>query len=633
MRFWKSLVTASILLMALMTSYQLSAAPDEKQREELQRLKVDIRKTANYLKSGKVTESVALVKDIQKRLETLSSDDLEVQTAVEELADALSVHHGFLEIEGYTLKPLPTYRSNTTMPAMVGPSPTPTPAPAGLPANFPPANISFTRHVAPILIARCGNCHVTGARGQFSAASYEVLMSSQGSGVVVFPNDDLGSRLIEVIESGDMPRGGGSVRPPELAALKTWIKEGAKFDGPDPKARLNQLAPSAAPVAPVRLEVMDATGREKISFGRDLAGILANRCVGCHSGNNDGGNLSMDNFQRLIRGGDSGAPFVPGKPEESLVIRLFKAPAGDRMPRRGPPLTSEEIAMFETWISEGAKFDGDSAANSSMQRVNDYAKAIEATHTELAKLRQDSSKKKWDLGMPNIESANVETESFLAYGTMGEGALTEHLKTADKAATRVRSILKVPSGQPLVSGKMTLFFFGKRYDYAEFGSMVERREIPEMWSGHWWYDVTDAYAAAQVPSGDEYDMEVVLAQQIASAHVASLGKGSVPNWFAEGVGRVVASRVGNKDARVAKWNDDAMAAMASMTKPDDFINNRLSPEPNALVSYKFVDALMSRGNSFDKMLVEMRKGAKFDTAFRNAFGSTPTQLAQSLAGR
>lgn len=602
---------------------------------QLQALKLDIRKTSNFLKRGMIAESVELVRDIQSRMEKLgTAGDAEVTQELQGLAESLAVSHGLLELEGYTLKPL-TASAMASAPMMMANNPgvpgAPAPAPAPLPTTFPTANISFTKHVAPILIARCGNCHVTGSRGGFSANTFEALMKGPAAGTVIFPGDDIGSRLIETIETGDMPRGGGSVRPPELTALKTWIKEGAKYDGLDPKAPINQAGASANPAAMLELEVMAASGNEQVSFGLDVASVLANRCVNCHSGNNPPGGLGMDSFARFIRGGDSGAPFVPGKPEDSMIVRLIKATGNGRMPRNGPPLTGEQIAKIETWIREGGKFDGDSANDDTMLRTSQIALAKKATHDQLAAMRAESSQQMWDLGMPNVQSAKVDSENFLAYGTMGEATLQQHIAEADKAADKVRTILKIPSTGPLVKGKMTLYLFQKRYDYAEFGNMIERRDLPADWKGHYRYNVTDAYGSIQVPSDNEYDLTVLLGQIVASSHIASLGNGTVPDWFAEGAGRVVASRMSKNDPRVVAWDNQIESALGSMSKPDDFIMNRLSPDQASVVSYAFMKAIMGRGNSFDAMMNSLRSGKNFDEAFQSAFNMTPSQLAGAWA--
>ena len=629
-------LTAAVvcLVLGFLTSPSADAAPTPEQRQQIKTLKTDIVKTSNYLKRGMVNESVELIRSIQQRLEEFDgADDAEVANELKQLTQNLAVTHGLLELEGYTLKPLPGTVMSTDAGMMSAPNTPGTTPPAGepapLPMTFPAANISFTKHVAPILIARCGNCHVTGSRGQFSAASFEALMKGPPEGVVVFPGDEIGSRLIETIETGDMPRGGQQVRPPELAALKTWIKEGAKFDGTNPQAPISQPAgtPAANPAEMMRLEVVNATGNEKTSFSMDVAGVFASRCASCHTGQNPGGNFRMDNFTAMIRGGDSGAPFMPGKPGESMLVSLLKAGPGERMPRNGPPLTPEQIAKVEAWIQEGGKFDGNSPRNESMLRLNQVAVAKKATHEELAKLRADSSQQMWQLGMPDVKTAKVDNPTFLAYGTMGETVLKEYVDEADKAADKVRSLLKIPSGSPLVKGKLTLYFFQKRYDYAEFGNMIEQRELPGNWRGHYRFDVTDAYGAIQVPSEDEFELDVLLGQLIASSHTASLSNGTVPSWFAEGVGRVIASRMDKSDPRVMAWENSIGSSLALMGKPDDFVNSRLGPEPNAVVSYAFLKAAMARGNQFDALMMALRKGTPFDEAFQGAFRGTPSQVA------
>ncbi|MEX1042251.1 MAG: c-type cytochrome domain-containing protein [Pirellulaceae bacterium] len=611
----------------LVTTGIAHGAPTNEQKQEIQSLRTESRKATNLIKQGKITESVEVMRSVQERLEKLSQGGnvAEIAADLDQLVEAFSFSHGVLELEGYTLKPLSAAKAMGGMDAMAGPA-APGTGPVPLPTMFPAAQLSFTRHIAPILIARCGNCHVTGSRGGFSASNFAALMRGTQAGVVIFPGDDSGSRLIETIESGDMPRGGGQVSPAELTALKTWIKEGAAFDGSDPQTSISQGGGAATPAMP-RLEVTVATGNEKTSFGRDVAGIFQNRCVSCHNANNDGGNLSMESFTRFLRGGDSGAPIVPGKPAESMLVKLIKAEApGDRMPRNGPALSAEEIAKIESWIAEGAAFDGDNPG-SSMARTHTFTKALEASHDELLAMRETSSATKWELGLPNVESAKIESEHFLVYSISGEEAAKELGEQADKVADRVRGLLKAPANQPLIKGRMTFYFLRQRYDYAEFGNMVERREIPSDWRGHWWYDVTDAYAAVQIPTQADYDLDTLLAQQIAGAHVASIGDGRVPRWFSEGAARVIASRFNAKDVRVTQWNDSLSSSVASLEKADDFLRSRLSPEQNDVVSYGFMKAIMGRGNGFETTLGHLREGDRFESAFQKGFKYSPAEMA------
>lgn len=90
-------------------------------------------------------------------------------------------------------------------------------------------NISFTKEVAPIINAKCGRCHVASSRGRYNIKSYKALMDSDS---VTARKPDRSS-FIELIENGDMPKGGLKVTDDELETLRQWITEGAKFDGDD----------------------------------------------------------------------------------------------------------------------------------------------------------------------------------------------------------------------------------------------------------------------------------------------------------------------------------------------------------------------------------------------------------------
>ena len=126
------------------------------------------------------------------------------------------------------------------------------------------AVVSFKSEVAPILVAKCGNCHVNRNRGNFSAATFAALSNST---TIAFglPQD---SRLIEVIENGEMPKGGLKVEPNELELLKRWIQLGAKFDGDNPQQPITEFAANVPTcVGRDRPQPTKPTGKETVSFG------------------------------------------------------------------------------------------------------------------------------------------------------------------------------------------------------------------------------------------------------------------------------------------------------------------------------------------------------------------------------
>src|SRR5581483_10256943 len=74
--------------------------------------------------------------------------------------------------------------------------------------------------------------------------------------------------------------------------------------------------------------------------------------------------LKLTSGQDLRRGGDSGPVIVPGKPEESLLIKAVRYNDPDlKMPPTGK-LSSAQIAAFETWVRLGAAIPQEQANSS-----------------------------------------------------------------------------------------------------------------------------------------------------------------------------------------------------------------------------------------------------------------------------
>ena len=97
-----------------------------------------------------------------------------------------------------------------------------------------------------------------------------------------------------------------------------------------------------------------------VDFEKDILPILEDRCIDCHGPDKDKSSFRVDQRAILLVGGDSGLKsVVPGSPAESHLIELVKTDDEDeRMPPKGDPLTSEQIAMLEQWITEGAVVPG-----------------------------------------------------------------------------------------------------------------------------------------------------------------------------------------------------------------------------------------------------------------------------------
>ena len=578
------------------------------QRREAAALSQQIKEAGTLFTQGKFQESADVVKQVQTKLEELAKGaDPEMLRGLQQIQSRVVRAHALLELEGIELPPIVELKAGgDSAPGMPG------------------GGVSFTKQVAPMLVARCGNCHVNNSRGQFNMATYAQLMRGSNAGRVVFAGDAVGSRLVEVIETGDMPRGGGTLTAEELKALKDWITQGAKFDGADPMVNLTTFAPNAA-AANQPTTVAAATGKETVSFARDIAPILAANCNSCHVNPQQQarGGLNMSSFEQMLRGGDSGPVIAPRKPADSILLARIKGEGGEaRMPQGRPPLSDEVIAKIQTWIAEGATFDGNSPTQN-VVRVAALAKAQAATHEELSEDRVGLAGQNWQLGMPGIPSKTVSTTNFLLVGNTTEAALTEYGEIAEAIAPKVANLFGIPADKPLIKGRMTLYFFGQRYDYSEFGQMVEKRELPRDWRGHWRFDVVDAYGAIITPRENEYALDGVIAEQLAATYVASLS--DVPHWFADGSGRAAVIRLMPKDPRGTVWKGAVPAAMGSVKSADDFIKGKVAPEVTAMVGFGFVDALMKNSKGYRTLLDNLRSGKKFEEAFAMTYNATPTQ--------
>lgn len=91
-------------------------------------------------------------------------------------------------------------------------------------------------------------------------------------------------------------------------------------------------------------------------FERKIRPVLVEKCYECHSSNAKKvkGGLLLDNKEATLRGGDNGPAVVPGKLDESLVIRAIQWADKDMEMPPKKKLPADVISDFEQWIKMGA---------------------------------------------------------------------------------------------------------------------------------------------------------------------------------------------------------------------------------------------------------------------------------------
>ncbi len=89
------------------------------------------------------------------------------------------------------------------------------------------------------------------------------------------------------------------------------------------------------------------------TFEKDIRPILKAHCFDCHGeGEQLKGGLDVRLRRFLVAGGDDGPAIVPGKPDQSELLKLVES---GKMPKRDKKLTPAEIALLRQWIATGAK--------------------------------------------------------------------------------------------------------------------------------------------------------------------------------------------------------------------------------------------------------------------------------------
>ena len=508
------------------------------------------------------------------------------------------------------------------------------PAMAGKPAPAAGDAVSFSRQVAPLLARHCGGCHIAGRKGGFQMTSYAGLMNTG----VVQPGVGEASRLVEVIMSGDMPRGGGKVSSDEVGLLVRWIDAGAPFDGPEPGLPIDAIArqtaadpavaaatrSSSPPTAPVKLKAGE------VSFASDVAPVLLEHCAGCHGADNPESNFSMATFERLLRGGRGGAPLVAGKAADSLLVKKITGTGieGQRMPLGKDPLPDDVIATIRAWVDQGIKLDM-LGPKEELPVVAAAGRASRLSHAELRPVRFEAGRRLWSRAIPDEQPAVVETGDALLVGNVPEDRLDGIAGRVESVVQRLRKDLT--GGDLLVKGGAVVYVFAKPYDFSGFWQIVMADERPKAVTSSAGATGDVVYAALVAPAADAdaADVTATLTEQLAAA--ALLGRGA-PAWFARGAGRALAMKAAPKSAVVQSWRRHLPEAVQRMGSAADVMAGRGDQEVLATLWGAFL-AAVATGNRTVSVVQQMDQGATFDQAFQQVFRGPPQAVFEAWCGQ
>lgn len=104
-------------------------------------------------------------------------------------------------------------------------------------------------------------------------------------------------------------------------------------------------------------------GGDKLVFSRDVHPILSENCFACHGPDDKArkAKLRLDTREGAFKEREGKAPIVPGKPEQSEVMRrILTNDPDDHMPPldSGKKLKPGQVETLKKWIAEGADYTG-----------------------------------------------------------------------------------------------------------------------------------------------------------------------------------------------------------------------------------------------------------------------------------
>jgi formylglycine-generating enzyme required for sulfatase activity len=91
-----------------------------------------------------------------------------------------------------------------------------------------------------------------------------------------------------------------------------------------------------------------------VDFAKQVAPILEEQCLACHSATKAAGGLALVSRQALL----DKKTVVPGKPDASPLYVLSALPSSKpgAMPPGGPQLSADKLAILKAWIAQGVSW-------------------------------------------------------------------------------------------------------------------------------------------------------------------------------------------------------------------------------------------------------------------------------------
>ncbi len=583
------------------------AAITLEQRKEVNQIKDDSGDLAKLIRDKKYDEANKLLNDLTAKLDKIAKD-AELKSGDKMLAPVQII----LERHRQTLAKL-----------------------TGAGKGSDEANdVSFVKQIAPLINSKCASCHDEKAAGKLRLDSYAAMKEGGKSGVLLAIGQPQRSLIMARLTgqvAPRMPKDGAPLTREELELVGNWIKQGAKFDGEDENEKLADTGKPAKKKNLTPVKINKATGKETVSFIKDIAPDIVGLCTRCHSGTNPRSGFRVVTFEDIMRGGDSGAVIEPGSLDNSRLWELVSG-GPPKMPPGQIAIRRSWYQKLEVWIKEGAKFDGDDPKVPLAKLVPTEdelkrQKLSRLTPDEFLEMRKEQTRDQWKRALAKEEAQEIETAEFYLYGNVGEERLKQISGWAEEHAKALRTAFKV-DGKPIWHGKLAVIVYKDRFGYSEFSLTINNRETDPAVVGH--SVVTIGHEEAYIvllDVGDTAnainpDTRLNLIDQMTGAFLKREGK-AMPEWLIRGTGLAMATKeVSGEDLFFKGLRTSAAEALRGLEKPDDlFGDGKFSPSDMAPIGFTLVSFMLRQGSvtKFVQFVGELQKGTAMRTAVSNVY--------------
>ena len=229
---------------------------------------------------------------------------------------------------------------------------------------------------------------------------------------------------------------------------------------------------------PLALTAHAITPEESEFFEKEIRPVLAERCIKCHGPDKQKGDVRLDSRAAMLKAADDGQVAVPGRPEESALIKSIRHEGESRMPVKADKLPDNQIAALTEWVKMGMPWP-----------ENDRAATPGASH--------EGTKAHWSWQpVTNPAPPAVKDEAKWARSELDRFILAklEEKKVAPSPMASKRTLIRRATydltGLPATAEEIEAF--DKDHSPDAFAKLVERLlaspRYGERW-GRYWLDV------------------------------------------------------------------------------------------------------------------------------------------------